>query len=206
MKKFVAGFVIGLLISFTSIASASIASASDTIQAYLFPAKLVINGKEVSTGEEYTILNYNGHAYLPIRYVGEYIGGFVDYQEDSNTIAVNFFPQGSEILTDDYFPMFHVGHIRVEKKGDQSVITGLMSVDKNEDSHAYGPNHSVAFALKFYDSNGTLLGVYVQPLVNIKNGEIKAFEGEVDADLSSYNRVVLDTGIFDRVKLPKNTP
>ena len=200
MKKFIAGFIFGLVISL-----AAVSYASGTIQAYLFPAKITVNGKEASMGEEYKILNYEGHAYLPIRYVGEYIGGFVDYDGDTSTITLNYYPGGSAVLTDSISaPTFHVGNIHVEKKGSQSIVSGLMSLDKETPENSGGTDtHMIDFDLKFYDTSGKLLGIYTSG-GRLRNGDIQYFEGTVDADLSSYSKVELDSGMLDHPKLPKN--
>jgi hypothetical protein len=42
----------------------------NAIQAYLFPAKIEINGQSKELPSEYKVLNYNGHAYVPIRFIG----------------------------------------------------------------------------------------------------------------------------------------
>lgn len=199
MKKFIAGLIFGLVISL-----AAVAYASDTIQAYLFPAKITVNGKEASMGEEYKILNYEGHAYLPIRYVGEYIGGFVDYDEDTNTITLNYYPGGSDVLTSSIAPTFHVGSIQVERKGDQSVISGLMSLDKDTPDHGLGDHHIMDFDLKFYDASGKLLRT-VNFLGGFDHrGEIQYFEQTVDGDLSTYSKVELVTGLLDHTRLTNN--
>ncbi|WP_144939858.1 stalk domain-containing protein [Paenibacillus sp. 32O-W] len=199
MKKTIKGLVYGLTIGLT-VGLFSTAYASDTIQAFLFPSKIIINGKEAVIDNEYNIINYNGHAYLPIRYIGEYIGGTVDFIENSNTITLNYLPYGSKFLTDSTSPSFHVGNIHIEQDGSKSVVTGLMFIDDDASNRA----HSISFSLKFLDSTGKELGTYIHPLVDLNKGEITYFEGSLDADVSSFSDVILDTGIFDRVKLPHN--
>lgn len=93
MKKrtFVSGLLAGAILAGATTAFAS----SDFIQAALYPVKFIINGKEQKLPDEYSILNYNGHAYVPIRFVAEQIGGnvgFIEAQtvEDSKiTIDIN---------------------------------------------------------------------------------------------------------------------
>ena len=66
MKKFVAGVTVGTMIIY------DLGSfASDTIQAYIFPSTIKINGEKKELGSEYQILNVDGHAYVPLRYVTE---------------------------------------------------------------------------------------------------------------------------------------
>jgi hypothetical protein len=45
--------------------------ASDSIQAVLYSVKYIINGKEANPIEiGYRTLNFDGHAYLPLRHIG----------------------------------------------------------------------------------------------------------------------------------------
>lgn len=72
LKKFVSGLLVGAIASFSTAAI-----ASDTIQALIFPAKITINGVPKEIGDEYRILNVDGHVYVPIRYVAENTGAIV---------------------------------------------------------------------------------------------------------------------------------
>jgi hypothetical protein len=76
---------------------------------YLFPAKFVFNGHQTDVPADYTILNYQGQAYVPIRFISEIKGDFVGYDNDTETIKINYFPSNTTILTDKVFPSFHVG-------------------------------------------------------------------------------------------------
>lgn len=106
MKKFLLGLAIGI-----GVASASVVYASDTIQAYLFPADIYINGdfKNVD-GPEYAVLNYNGHAYVPIRYISENMGASVNYEEGSayKRITVLHLDPMKPIVTDKKYPNIRV--------------------------------------------------------------------------------------------------
>lgn len=58
------------------------AMAAETLQTYIFPAKIQINGEEKPLDHsEYEILNYNGHAYVPIRFVSEGLGKLVKFDK-----------------------------------------------------------------------------------------------------------------------------
>lgn len=78
IRTFACGLVAGAII-----ASATPAFAADFIQAALYPIKLVINGQEQKIPEEYSILNYNGHTYVPLRLIAENVGGKVGFKEAS---------------------------------------------------------------------------------------------------------------------------
>ncbi|MDF2923924.1 MAG: hypothetical protein K0R57_2838 [Paenibacillaceae bacterium] len=91
MKKrtFACGLVAGAII-----ASSTTAFAADFIQAALYPIKLVINGEEQKLPEEYSILNYNGHTYVPLRFITENVGGKVGFKEaptyEDTTVTIDF--------------------------------------------------------------------------------------------------------------------
>ena len=67
----------------------AISKASDTIQAYLFPSAFYVNGAYVELPNDYEILNYQEHAYVPIRFITEYLNGKVTYDESAKEIALN---------------------------------------------------------------------------------------------------------------------
>ncbi|WP_256832148.1 MULTISPECIES: hypothetical protein [unclassified Paenibacillus] len=67
----------GLVLSFLF---SSIAYSSDSIQALLFPVSLSINGERVENLYK-PILNYNGDAYLPLRFIVEKTNGKVGLAE-----------------------------------------------------------------------------------------------------------------------------
>ncbi|MCY9696084.1 stalk domain-containing protein [Paenibacillus alginolyticus] len=85
MKKFVLGLICGIGLTATTAVY-----AADTIQAYLFPAKFVFNGQDKELNSEYTTLNYNGHAYVPIRFVAENMGATVGYDDELKKITVDY--------------------------------------------------------------------------------------------------------------------
>jgi hypothetical protein len=84
MRKFLIGLACGIGLSATTVVY-----ASDTIQAYLFPVKYLFNGQNKELSNEYATLNYNGHVYLPIRFISENLGAVVQYDEGNKTIIVD---------------------------------------------------------------------------------------------------------------------
>ncbi|KRF10188.1 hypothetical protein ASG89_01220 [Paenibacillus sp. Soil766] len=74
MKRFILGLICGMGLTATTTVF-----ASDTIQAYLFPVKYEFNGQIKQLDSDYTTLNYNGHAYVPVRFVAESLGVGVRY-------------------------------------------------------------------------------------------------------------------------------
>lgn len=99
MKKFILGFSCGIALTATTAVY-----ASDTVQAIFFPVKYVFNGQNKELNSEYTTLNYHGHAYVPVRFVVENMGGEIRYDESSKNILINYIDQNfdSNKLTDIY--------------------------------------------------------------------------------------------------------
>lgn len=93
MKKFLLGLTCGIALTVTTAAY-----ASDTIQTYLFPVKYVFNGQSKELDSEYTTLNYNGHAYVPIRFVAENMGSNVGYDENTQTIKINYNTDSTQLI------------------------------------------------------------------------------------------------------------
>lgn len=77
MKKFVAGLICGAALSMTTVAV-----ASDTIQAILFPSKITFEMKgnqAILDTDENPVLNYNDKTYIPLRAFAEAMGANVDF-------------------------------------------------------------------------------------------------------------------------------
>ncbi|WP_187273941.1 stalk domain-containing protein [Paenibacillus sp. N3.4] len=88
MKKFIMGVVVGGILSLTSVVA-----ASDSIQAYLFDVHFSINGQGTVVDKGYSVLNYNGSAYVPVRFIAEQLGASVDYSAVNKEIVINHFHQ-----------------------------------------------------------------------------------------------------------------
>ncbi|WP_426446479.1 stalk domain-containing protein [Paenibacillus sp. S-38] len=83
MKRGIAGLALC-----TALSAGTAASASDAVQAVLFDVTYKFGGKQAQLGGEYVSLNYNGHAYVPIRFVAEQAGLKVEFDEQSKTVKV----------------------------------------------------------------------------------------------------------------------
>ncbi|WP_199613794.1 stalk domain-containing protein [Paenibacillus alkalitolerans] len=62
--------------------------ASDSIKSLLFPVKIIINGENKHLGNEYVVLNYKNHAYVPLRFVAENLGATAKYNAKSKEISI----------------------------------------------------------------------------------------------------------------------
>ncbi|AEI43907.1 stalk domain-containing protein [Paenibacillus mucilaginosus] len=84
MKRWLAGITL-----MAALSAGTAASAADSVQAVLFDAAYRFGGKLAQVGGEYVSLNYNGHAYVPIRFIAEQAGLKVEYDESSRTVNVD---------------------------------------------------------------------------------------------------------------------
>ncbi|CAG7653585.1 stalk domain-containing protein [Paenibacillus allorhizosphaerae] len=83
MKKFILGLLCGAVL-----AASTTIFAADEIRAMLFPVKFQFNGESRDTGSRFAVLNYEGHTYVPVRFMTENLGAGVSYDKDSGTISV----------------------------------------------------------------------------------------------------------------------
>lgn len=91
MKKFLLGCAVGGLLSVCSVAY-----ATDGVQALLFPVKFFFNGHGSDLPADMATLNYNGHAYVPIRFIAEELGASITYHDSDHTILVDM-PMGPAV-------------------------------------------------------------------------------------------------------------
>jgi hypothetical protein len=90
MKKFILGLLCGAMLA----ASATV-YASDEIRALLFPVKFQFNGESRETGSRFAVLNYEGHTYVPVRFMADNLGAGASYDKVTGTISVVSEPKGA---------------------------------------------------------------------------------------------------------------
>jgi hypothetical protein len=194
LKKFILGLVVGTLLSISTAVF-----ASESVQSYLFPAYFTINGQTASLDKEYAVLNYQGHAYVPVRFIAEQLGAFVDYTERGTykkEITINHFPSNVPILTDKKYSYIHFGLLDLNLDGGYTGIRGLLALDNDKDTKTK-KEHDIEFKLHFYDSNDQLIGTAWGTSKSgekstISTGEIKyVLAGEV-GDFSKYAKVAFE--------------
>jgi hypothetical protein len=199
LKKFILGLICGIALTATTAVY-----ASDSIQAYLFPAFFKINGLNAPLDDkEYAVLNYQGHAYVPVRFIAEQLGAFVDYTDQGiyKEININHFPSNVAILTDDKFSNIHFGLLDLYLDGGYTGIRGLLSLDRANDSIT---EHDIEFKLHFYDANNKLIGTATGTSIpggsdqkqTISTGEIKYVQAGEVGDFSKYAKVVFEVTAF----------
>lgn len=83
MKRFILGLCCGICLSL-----GSAAYASESIQSLLVNVNFLFNGIKKEISSEYSVFNYQGHIYVPIRFVAESMGSTVDYEDSSHRISI----------------------------------------------------------------------------------------------------------------------
>lgn len=108
------------------IACSSVAFASSTIQTLLFPTGFEINGNDTTLNEDYKVLNVDGHAYVPIRFVAENLRAAIDYDEERQMIYIK---NGDLDLIDPDYKGISVGNLILTKKGESTKVTGQLKME-----------------------------------------------------------------------------
>lgn len=187
LRTFVVGLGCGLLISVATLAKAS----ESTLEAYLFKVKYIINGAEAKLDEEYVTLNYEGHAYVPIRFITENAGLNVGYDANSQTILVNNVnSKGQEVMVDNKAPNVSISNLIVAKdpQADTTIVTGQISVANLETANIKGN-------LSFYSVDGKKLGEVIID-GDFKKG-MQEFAASGVGNFASYEKVIFNVGALN---------
>jgi hypothetical protein len=131
-----------------------------TIQAYLFPVKLLMEGKEITMPEEYAVLNYNNHIYLPIRYVAENLQFLISYIQENNTITIDHDRVIGPSATSDQAKLaaYEDYHVKKVTKVDIRILTKEELAHRPDDPKDITP---VYFIVDTVDQNDAPLRIYV---------------------------------------------
>lgn len=187
MKKFILGFVCGgLMLGAVGV------YASDKIEAYLFPVDFQFNEGQVKSADgEYTTLNYNGHAYVSVRFIAENLGGYVYYDDSAKRIKISYFPPSTIYLTDSRYPFIHAGIIQLAVDGGHTLIKEAVSINPGADPDVI---HELQFSIKFYDIGNKLIGEFSWTTSDmpLNNGEIRYIMDSFPGDATSYTKAVLE--------------
>ncbi|SDN40974.1 Copper amine oxidase N-terminal domain-containing protein [Paenibacillus sp. yr247] len=132
MKKFILGLACGVLLT-----ASTAVYASGTIQAYLFPVAFEINGHEKKLDSEYTALNFNGHAYVPVRFVAESLGMGVRYinsLESGKVISIMAEPTDADETTKKVWSIQYRLNLGHDEKYVKDLL-GQPAVERTNDDH-----------------------------------------------------------------------
>ncbi|MED4601560.1 stalk domain-containing protein [Paenibacillus validus] len=89
MKKFLLGMMCG-----AALTASTTLYAADGVWALLFPVKFQFDGESRDIGSRFTVLNYEGHTYVPLRLMTEELGAGAAYDQKTRTVSVVKEPVG----------------------------------------------------------------------------------------------------------------
>ncbi|WP_281889038.1 stalk domain-containing protein [Paenibacillus sp. YYML68] len=196
MKKFAMGVITGCVLTLTTTAF-----ASELIQAYKFPVSYVFNQETKPLTDEYVTLNYNGHAYVPIRFIAEHTGMKIGYDEENRQILVNYgvpseppeplpvHVRSKEVSFSTNQHGIFFGNIQLERVDSQTKITLQIRNDRGETGEIGG-------SLAFYNNKAEPISFLLVDQVLHHKG-INTIQLLADEDLSSYKYVTLGLGKVD---------
>ncbi|UUZ83513.1 hypothetical protein LJK88_06540 [Paenibacillus sp. P26] len=177
MKKFLFGICVGIVLTLSTAAY-----ASDSIQALLFPAKIKINGQDKKLDSEYQILNVNGHAYVPIRYVAENTDINIGYDDDTQTILLAYGNKSIKDMNNNDVSVSDLIATSYDKNIISTKVTGHLSLNTNEAKY-------VNASIEFYDTENKLLGT-VTIDDDFKPG-MNLFDVQSSNNLTSFSSIKL---------------
>ncbi|CAM3616259.1 stalk domain-containing protein [Marinicrinis lubricantis] len=203
MKKrmFISGLIAGAVI-----ASTTTVFAVDWVKAYLFTGKMEINGQLQILPEDYEILSYKNHTYVPLRYVSEALGADVDYRQgaapDESVISIHTSNQdvpaetGNSLqLSEDFLELAAKGRLNgIEIPLGTSKETLLKTLGEPDEIASH---HSVYYRygnIKFYTNASDRVRV-IDVDFHLTTLEVKQslgkplFEGVNEAGLSGYELI-----------------
>lgn len=208
MRKLVVGAVCGAMLT-----GATAVYAGDEIRAALFPAKYEVNGTAVERDGAYETLNYNGRAYVPIRFVAEQLDTVVAYEEESQTIKLD---TGFGLASMN--SSVKAGYIEVEKDdvGGGSVMTGRLyageaywnELESSKVMLQPGSPITIKAYIAFYDDDNRVMDkVPISVSTTAEGDRILEFKGQSEAELTGYAFAGLESVIPEpiHVFLPPNT-
>ncbi|MCZ8520907.1 MULTISPECIES: stalk domain-containing protein [Paenibacillus] len=196
MNKFMMGIACGAALTATTAVY-----ASTTIQAYLFPAAFVINGED-KAATSYETLNYNGSAYVPVRFVSESLGAAVAYDETSKTITID---SGLDIV-DVNNRYTKAGHLTVAQAGSGSTISGKLYIGQDAWDHKFldaiqsmnpdtdNSSTTVSGTLVFWNDKGEVMEKvpYKVDGAALQKEQIVSLQAASQTDVSGYAVVTLE--------------
>jgi hypothetical protein len=182
MKKYIIGFVCGTILSMSTVAF-----ASDSIKAFLFPSKVMFHSnnyiKEIDGSD---VLNYKNRAYVPLRSFAEGMGATVNYQASINLNSIDIFsstvPTNNGLTLKDPDGYVSIGNLDVVSNGKyyNQITSGSIQINKDLNGKV--------IELDVLNKQGQIIGTsdYVfilnQDIDQPKPGDIRQFKTNINFD------------------------
>lgn len=84
-KQFVAGIIVGGVL----LSGGNALANNNALPSIMNFVKYKINGEAKALPSGYTTLNYDGHTYVPTRFIAEQLGADVEWDDKTKTVAIN---------------------------------------------------------------------------------------------------------------------
>lgn len=171
MKKVIIAFISGVVISMSSVAV-----AANQFNVSLFPSEFFFNGVKKPVPSEYEVFNYNGHVYVPIRYVTESMGATVGFTSSPdnkpNQITIDYKEVGKNSDNPsgyvDSEKKISVSFLSINQTSRGTALTG--QVQLNDSPYT---RNNVTFNMDITLKDGKKLQTISGAAVDIGKGELK---------------------------------
>lgn len=190
MKKFIGGLVCGIVISLcTAVYAEKLGELN------LFPVAFKFNDKTVSLEENYVSLNYEGHTYVPLRFIAENLGALVSYDSRSGTVSILYNESNQQILRDPSYPSVAIGNLKPVKDGEETRLDGYLLFDSSDKQIKAEQVMQMRIQLTFYDRNQKQIGMTTK-LITVGGWadnpfEVVPFSAWVEGDIPHYDHAQL---------------
>ncbi|MCZ8515715.1 stalk domain-containing protein [Paenibacillus filicis] len=146
MKRFVLGALFGALLAGTTTIY-----AADDIRAVLFPVQIEFNGVTKDLGSGYAVLNYDGHTYVPLRFMAENLGAGALYDAANKKVSVASEPKNAPDAEKKVWAVKYRMERGMESKdvkavlGDPSFVTWIDSSRQQVSRYDFGAKSDYQF-------------------------------------------------------------
>jgi hypothetical protein len=134
-------------------------NSSETITAYFNNISLVVNGSKVNMPDAQPFI-YNGHVYLPIKYVAEALGQSVNWDGNTQTVYVGSQPSGTLTDMDKLTPYYNSVRPPVTvENGAQLIMAGHTYLSGFQFNNVYTASDTIWNLNDQYTNFSALVGL-----------------------------------------------
>lgn len=184
MRKYVTGMLVGIVLTITTTAY-----ASDSIQAFLYSVKYIINGKADETPIGYQTLNYDGHAYVPLRYISEKMGTAIVFDDDTKSITLD----DNFTIPDPRNFIVKAGHLLLTKNSTGTSINGKLYFSQTYLEMLKVNVRAADGSLVFWNAEGEIIDKALFKVnIEMNKDQIVDFQTTTLSDVTNYAAVTLE--------------
>jgi hypothetical protein len=204
MRKYIIGFICGVALSISTVVF-----AANTIQAYLFPSRVLFHMndtvEEIDGTKDNAIINYNNKAYIPLRAFTDAMGATVTFTPSSSVTSylnkidiysgpANPINKGLTLKDSEGYVTINNLKVVTDKNGNESLTSGTIQINKD----LTGKTIEFTFSDITDPYSAASLYMYIlnEDIDKPKPGDIRPFQTTVGMNghkLDSLSVVVRDT-------------